>query len=100
MNLHRQPAAGGLGDFRGFEAEEAGYGGAGEVDVEDADGVAGEGEGEGELGGYGGFADAAFAGEDLGWWLVRVWGTAGGVDGGRWALTSTTLRTFSRGISA
>ncbi len=61
MDLHRQPAAGGLCDFGGFEIEEAGDGGTGEVDVEDADGVAGEGEGEGELGGYGGFADAAFA---------------------------------------
>jgi len=50
-----------LCDFGGFEIEEAGDGGTGEVDVEDADGVAGEGEGEGELGGYGGFADAAFA---------------------------------------
>ena len=65
MDLHRQPAAGGLCDLCGFEAEEARDGGPGEVDVEDADGVAGEGEGEGELGGDGGFADAAFAGEDL-----------------------------------
>lgn len=39
------PAAGGLGDGCGFEVEEAGDGGAGEVGVEDADGVAGEGEG-------------------------------------------------------
>ena len=61
MDLHRQPASGGLCDFGGLEAEEAGYGWAGEVDVEDADGVAGEGEGEGKLGSYGGFADAAFA---------------------------------------
>lgn len=74
MDTHWQPAAGRLGDFRGLEIEEARDGGAGEVDVEDADGVAGEGEGEGELGCYGGFADAAFAGEDLRWggWLL-VW---------------------------
>lgn len=33
-----------------------------------------EAEREGELGGYGGFADTAFAGEDLcrGWVLVQV----------------------------
>ena len=59
-----EPAAGSLGDASGFEAEEAGDGGASEVDVEDADGFAGEGEGEGELGCYGGLADAAFARED------------------------------------
>ena len=50
MHLHRQPPPGGLCDLGAFEPEEARDGGAGEVDVEDADGVAGEGEGEGELG--------------------------------------------------
>lgn len=42
------------------------YGGAGEVDVEDADACGGRGgaQGEGELGGDGGFADAAFSGAD------------------------------------
>lgn len=60
------PAPRRLADFGGFDVEEAGDGGAGEVDVEDADGVALQGEGEGELGCYAGFADAAFAGEDEG----------------------------------
>ena len=70
MHFDWEPAAGGLLDFGIFEAEEARDGGAGEVDVEDADGLAGEGEGEGELCCYGGFADAAFAREDLEWGLA------------------------------
>ena len=41
MDLDGKPAAGSLSDFCGFDAEEAGDGGAGEVDVEDADRVAG-----------------------------------------------------------
>ena len=65
MNLDRQPSAGGLCDFGGLETEEAGDGGTSEIDVEDADGVTGEGKRESELGGYRGFADTAFAGEDL-----------------------------------
>lgn len=45
--------------------EEARDGGARQVGVEDADGVAQRGEGERGLDGDGGFADSAFAGEDL-----------------------------------
>lgn len=61
MNAHREPSSRRLCDLRRLEPEESRYRGAGEIDVEDADGVPGEGEGKGELGGYGGFADAAFA---------------------------------------
>ena len=97
MHLNRQPAPRGLFYLRVFDAEEAGDGGAGEVDVEDADGVACEGEGECELGCYGGFADAAFAGEDLGWggggvsgwglWVVVGGeGRAGGGNGAGWGV--------------
>lgn len=69
VDLNGKPTAGRLCDFRAFHAQEAGNGGAGEIDIENADGVAGEAEREGELGGYGGFANAAFAREDLcrGW---------------------------------
>ena len=65
MDLHRQPAARRLRDFRIFDPEEPRYRGPGEIDVEDPDGVAGEGEGERQLAGYGGFSHAAFAREDL-----------------------------------
>lgn len=47
MNGHRNPAAGCLSYFRGFDAKETWDGGAGEVDVENSDGGTGEGEGEG-----------------------------------------------------
>lgn len=60
-----RPAAGDLGHLGGLDGEHARDGRAGQVDVEDADRVAGEGEGEGELRGNGGLSDAAFAGEDL-----------------------------------
>ena len=60
-----KPATGCLFDLCGLDAEEAGYGGAGQIDVENADGMAGQGEGEGELSSYRGFAYAAFAREDL-----------------------------------
>ena len=50
VNFNGQPAAGGLFDFCGLDTEETRDGGAGKVDVKDANGVAGEGEGEGELG--------------------------------------------------
>lgn len=65
MHLYGQPAPGRLRDFGGLDAQEARDGGAGEVDVEDADAVAGQAERERQLRRYGGFADAAFAGEDL-----------------------------------
>lgn len=47
VHFDGQPAAGGLGHFGAFDAEKTRDGGAGEVDVEDADGVAGEAEREG-----------------------------------------------------
>lgn len=73
MDLNGKPTAGRLCDFRAFHTQEAGNGGAGEIDIENGDGVASERKREGELGGYGGFADAAFARQNLcgGWMLVR-----------------------------
>lgn len=62
---HREPTTGGLRDPGIFEPDETRDRRAREIDVEDADGFALQGQGEGELEGHGGFADAAFAGEDL-----------------------------------
>ena len=61
VDFDRIPAAEGLGDLCILEAEETWDGGAGEVDVEDADGLVGKREGEGELGCYGRFTNAALA---------------------------------------
>lgn len=74
MNFNGEPTAGRLGDFCTFHAQKAGNGGACEIDIEDTNRMPGETEREGELGCYGGFADAAFAGEDLRreWVLARV----------------------------
>ena len=65
MDLDGEPSAWCLSDLCQLDAQEAGDGGAGEVDVQDADRVTGQREGEGELGGYGGLSDSSFAGEDL-----------------------------------
>lgn len=73
VDFNGEPTAGGLCDFGAFHAQEAGDGGAGEIDIENADRMASKAEREGKLGGYGGFADTAFAGEDLcrGWVSVK-----------------------------
>ena len=65
MYFDGEPSAGCLFDLCIFEAEEAGDGGAGEVNIENPNGFAGKGEGESELRCYRGFADAAFARKDL-----------------------------------
>ena len=41
MHFDRYPATGSLCDLCGFEAQEAWYGGACKIDVEDSDGMAG-----------------------------------------------------------
>ena len=53
VDFYRLPTLWALFYFGVFEPDEARDGGAGEVDVENAGGVAEEGEGEGELQGYG-----------------------------------------------
>lgn len=63
MYLNRNPPARRLSHLRILDSKEARYTRAREVDVQDADGVAGQREGEGELCCYAGFADAAFARE-------------------------------------
>lgn len=72
MDADWDPAAWALG-YSGivFDAKHMRDVGPGEVDVEDAYGVAGQREGEGELGRDGGFAHPAFAGEDLQEW--KTW---------------------------
>jgi hypothetical protein len=65
MNRNRNPSIRRLRDFRALEADEPWDRRACEVNVEDSDGFALQCEREGELQRYGGFADAAFAGEDL-----------------------------------
>lgn len=65
-----------------------------QVDVENANFVAGPREGKGQLDGDGGFTDAALAGEDL-------WGVVSGAASSRmtrsenWVVTRITCLTFS-----
>lgn len=72
MYVHGQPAARGLLHFCGFDTEQMWDRGAGEVDVENANRVAGQGQGESELGCDGGFSDATFPGENLEIMLVGL----------------------------
>jgi hypothetical protein len=65
MNRDRNPPTRRLRNLCALEADKSRDRRASKVDIEDSDGFALESEGEGELQRYGGFADAAFAGEDL-----------------------------------
>jgi hypothetical protein len=65
MNRNWNPPTRRLRNLCALEADEPWDRRACEVDIEDSDGFALECEGESELQGHGGFADAAFAGEDL-----------------------------------
>ena len=66
IRIYRDPACGTLVDGLVVDAEHAGDGGPGEIDIEEADAGVGieVAEGEGELHGYGALSDAALAGED------------------------------------
>ena len=72
MHGHRQPAPRALRDFGIFETDETWDRWACEIDVEDADGFALQGECQCELQSHGGFADAAFAGEDLCFFISQL----------------------------
>ena len=70
-----------MSDLGIFETKEAGDRGAGQIDVEYADGVTSKGEGEGELHCDGGFANTSFSRENLvrdielvGWGQKWSWG--------------------------
>jgi hypothetical protein len=65
MNRNRNPPTRRLRDLCALEADKSRDRRACEIDIEDSDGFSLERESESELQRYGGFADAAFAGEDL-----------------------------------